>query len=320
MKIAVRILPAFALTGALVGLILVFVPIDRVRQAFRAFDPVWLAPLVGCYALTFPFRAARFRAFGIPLSFPSMLGVVSVYVFAVRVAPLRSGEVALPVIVKRLSGTPLTHGFAAIALSHLSDLAALALATLAALVAAPDVRAAIGPVWTTLVGAGLAAVIAGYFLVPALAGRSASWLARRLRAARPALADRLDGSARTLEEVRAVARRAAGPAALWTALQWVAAVGSFWAAAESVGIDLGLARIVLGSGAAVLAGVVPISGVGSFGAFEGAWAAGFVLVGAPSGAAVASALVMSASTFAFTGLAAGACMLVRLAGRKTRAP
>jgi uncharacterized protein (TIRG00374 family) len=315
-KLVLRIALALALTGILVGAVLLLVPVDRVREALRAFAPLWLLPLAACYALTFVLRAARFRALGIPLPFGAMLGVVSVYLFLVRVTPLRSGEVALPVIVKRLCGTSLTHGFTAVALSHLSDLAALAFATLVALCAAPDVRAAIGPLWTVLIGLGLAAVVAAYFVLPAAAGRAAARLARRFRTRRPSLAERLERMAGTLGEVRRLSRVAAGPVWLWTALQWVAAAGTFWAAAASVGIDIGLARVVLGSAASVLAGVLPVSGIGSFGAFEGAWAAGFVLVGVPSGAAVASALIMSAATFVLAGIAAGLSVGVGL--RKQR--
>ena len=316
MKAALRILLGLALTGLLVAAIVLYVPVSRVREALASFDPVWLVPLVACYGLTFAFRAARFRALGIPLSWPAMFGVVSVYLFLVRVTPLRSGEVALPVIVKRLCGTSLTHGFTAVALSHLSDLTALALTTLIALFGAPDVREMIGPVWTTVIGLGLCAVIAGYFLLPAVGARVASALAKRLRTSRPTLAERLERMSRTMDEARIVARRAAGPVWFWTVLQWLAAVGSFWAAARSVGIDVGLARIVLGSAASILAGVLPVSGIGNFGAFEGAWAAGFVLVGVPSGAAVASALIMSAATFVFAGIAAGLSVGVGLRSQR----
>jgi len=322
MRTPLRIALGIALTAALVAIIVAFVPVERVREALRSFDPVWLAPLVACYALTFACRAARFRALGIPLGFGAMYGVVSAYQFLVRVLPLRSGEAALPVLVKRLCGASLAHGFAAIALSHLLDLAALALAALLALLAAPDVRATIGPVWTTLIGVGLVAMVLGYFFLPATAGAVASRLARRLRAKRPGAADRLDGIAHTLGEIRSISHRVAGLAAVWTALAWVAAVGTFWSAAESIGITVGPARVVLGSAAAVLAGVLPVSGVGTFGAFEGAWAGGFVLVGVPSGPAVASALVMSAATFLYAGAAAGAFAWIRLrAGRgETAAP
>jgi len=311
-KLARRIALATVLTGLLVGAIVLFVPVSRVRDALTLFDPLWLLPLVACFLLTFVCRAARFRALGIPLSLPTMTGVVSVYLFLVRVTPLRSGELALPVVVKRLCGTSLTHGFTAVALSHLSDLTALAVTTLIALLGAPDVRAAIGPLGTALIGLGLGAVIAGYFFLPGLGARLAALLARRMRSPRPALAERLERMSRTMDDARVVARRAAGPVCFWTVLQWAAAVGSFWAAARSVGIDVGLARIVLGSAASVLAGVLPVSGIGSFGAFEGAWAAGFVLVGVPSGAAVASALIMSAATFVTAGIAAGIAVAVGL--------
>ncbi len=319
MRTALRIALGLALTGLLVAAILYFVPLERVRDALASFHPLWLLPLVVCFGLTFAVRAARFRALGIPLPFGSMFGVVAVYLFLVRVTPLRSGEVALPVIVKRLCGTSLTHGFTAVALSHLSDLSALAVATLLALLAAPDVRAAIGPPWTALIGAGLCVVVAGYFFLPALGARIAAALARRQRTRRPALAERLERMSRTMEEVRVVARRAAGPVWFWTVLQWVVALGSFWAAARSVDIDIGPARLVLGSAASILAGVLPVSGIGNFGAFEGAWAAGFVLVGVPSGPAVASALILSAATFVVAGITAGIAVAVGLRRRGQQA-
>lgn len=307
---AARIAVGLAVTGAIVAAILTVVPLRRIGAAFGAFDPIWLVPLSACYLATFAVRAARFQALGIPIPMPALFGVVSVYQFLVRVMPFRSGEAAFPVLARRVAGVRLTRGVAAVALSHLLDLAALAVAMLGSLLAAPDIRETLGPAWTALAIGGLGAAAATYFVFPPLAIVLADRLSGAFASRRQVLAERLRGASETLGQVRAISRRSVGRSAALTALGWIAALASFRCAAAAVGIAIDLPHLVLGAAAAVLAGVLPIGGVGNFGTFEGAWAAGFVLAGIDSGAAVASALVMSATTFLIAGAAAGTYLLV----------
>jgi uncharacterized membrane protein YbhN (UPF0104 family) len=312
---ALRVLLALAVTAALAGLIAWAVPFGDVLDALERFDPLWLPALLGSYALTFPCRAARFRALGVPLGLVDLTAVATIHQFMNRVLPVRAGELAFPVLVRRLCGTSLVEGVALVALGHLLDLALIAVAFLAGLLAVPQARAAVGPVGTALVAAALPAMVAGYLLLPSLGSRLARALAARWRERRPRWSTRLEHAAETLAAVRTVSRRAFFSALVWTILLWLTTFGACWATMVAMAVPVEPASVVVGSTAAVLASVVPIGGIGSFGTLEGGWAAGFVLVGVAPAAAVASALVLSGTTFAFTLVAAGGAWL-RLRGRK----
>ncbi|MBN1770363.1 MAG: flippase-like domain-containing protein [Deltaproteobacteria bacterium] len=312
-----RVLLAVAVTTALAALIVWAVPFGEVLEALERFDPAWLPALLGSYALTFPCRAARFRALGVPLGRTDLTAVATIHQFMNRVLPVRAGELAFPVLVKRLCGTSLVEGVALIALGHLLDLALIAVAFLAGLLALPQTRAAVGPVGTTLVAAALPAMLAGYLLLPSLGSRLARTLAARWRARRPRWSAKLERAAETLAAVRAVSRRAFASAAVWTLMLWLTTFVSCWATMAAMRVPVEPAAVVVGSTAAILASVVPIGGIGSFGTLEGGWAAGFVLVGVAPADAVASALVLSGTTFAFTMVAAGVSWL-RLRGASRR--
>ena len=316
---ALRIAASVAVTGGLAALIALAVPYGEVADAFATLDPSWLVPLLAAYALTFPCRAARFRSLGVPLSLPTLTGVSSIHQLMNRLLPLRTGEFAFPMLVRRLCGKSLVEGLALVGLCHLLDLSAVVVSFLGALLAVPRAREAIGPVGTALIAAALPALIAGYMLLPGLGSRLARRLGERLAPRHPRAAERLARAADTLEAVRTLARRGFFAAVGWTAIQWVATFAAFWSTLAAMGIDLGPAEVVAGSTAAVIAAVLPIGGIGSFGTLEGGWAAGFVLVGVPRGPAVASALVVSGASFAFVLLLAGISWAV-LSRRHSPAP
>lgn len=311
-----RVLLAAAITAALAALIAWAVPFGEVWRAFESFDPAWLPALLGSYALTFPCRAARFRALGVPLGLGDLTAVATIHQFMNRVLPVRAGELAFPVLVRRLCGTSFVEGVALVALGHLLDLALIAVAFLAGLLALPQAREAVGPVGTALVAAALPALIAGYLLLPSLGSRLARRLAQRWRGSRPRWSARLDHAAETLAAVRTVSRRAFGAATAWTLMLWLATFVSCWATMAALEVPVEPAAVVVGSTAAILASVIPIGGIGSFGTLEGGWAAGFVLVGVAPPQAVASALVLSGATFALVLAGAGLAWLRLGAARR----
>jgi uncharacterized membrane protein YbhN (UPF0104 family) len=312
-----RLVLGAAITAALAGLIAAALPSGDVAAAMRSVDPLWFGPLAGAYALTFVFRAARFRALGLRLPLVPLTGVATIHQFMNRILPLRAGELALPVLARRLCGTSMTEGLALVALGHLLDLAFIALAFLAALLAVPGARAAIGPAGTALVAAAIPVLLAAYLALPSAGSAAARRIAERLAPAHPRAAEGFARAARTLADLRSVSRTAFLAAAFWTALQWAATFALFWAAVAAVGIDAGPAEVVLGSTAAVLAAVLPIGGIGTFGTLEGGWAAGFILVGVAEGPAWASAFVMSGTTF-LVALAGSAVAWAALRGRRPR--
>jgi hypothetical protein len=301
---AFRIAAALLITAGLSAAILWWVPIGEVAAALAAMSPAWLGPMALVYAVSYPCRAARFRNLGAAVPIGPMTGVVAVHQFMNRVMPFRTGELAFPVLARRLTGASMLHGVSLVLLTRLLDLGMLALLFLGALLCSEPARERIGPwgFWGVLLLA--AATFAGFPAFPWVGGRVARALARRLRARRPAWADRVESEGRMLDDLRGTALRGFLAATGWTALIWLATFALFWMSLRSVGLSLHPADVVLGSSVAVIAAVLPIGGLGSFGTLEAGWAAGFALLGVAAGPALASGLVMSGTSFLFAAVAA----------------
>ena len=251
-----RVAAAAVVTAGLVTLIAFAVPYDEVVDALAAFSPAWLVPLVAAYGLSFVARAARFRALGVGLTIPALVGVSAIHQFFNRVMPLRTGELAFPVLVRRLCGTSLVEGLAVVVLCRLLDLAFVASSFLVALLGVPAARAAVGRTGTVLIAALLPVLLAGYLYLPSLGGRVARRLAARFARPRPGWSGRLERAAEALDGVRRVSRRSFLGAVGWTVLQWTATMIAFWAAVASLGLAIGPAEVVVGSSVAVLAAVL----------------------------------------------------------------
>lgn len=90
----------------------------------------------------------------------------------------------------------------------------------------------------------------------------------------------------------------------WSFYCWGAYFLTFHLILRTFGVDLAFLRTVLGSSAAIVGSVIPISGLGTFGALEGGWTAGFVAFGLEPATAASTAILMSGLTLSFAVLLA----------------
>ena len=278
------------LVGAAVALLLVALVLNVARpaavwQLVRNADPGGIALAAGMAALALVFRGIRLvlllPASGLSLGVGTLVAATAQA--AALFVPARLGEIALPLLLRRVTGCDFTTGVGTLLAVRTLDLAALGTWAGAAILA----------IWgfahPLALLAALRLLIAPLLLPATLA--SAEWIALRILAPRGAAGRRWTRRVRRTHRAvvalrnrpihlaGAVSASLAMWAALW-ALAWflLAAMGYRWEPME----------VVAGSAAASLANLLPFNLVGNLGTLEAGWTAAFVALDVPPEVAAAT--------------------------------
>ena len=287
----------------------------RVAQAKVGF----VALSLGTFCVAYLARALRFAAAGARASLWTLYWVAAVHGALNRIMPFRAGELAYPLLTRRLGAAGFGEGVAQLLVLRILDLFALACLFLVALgLSLVNGQPALGQASWTFVGAAIVLVLVCWIALMQL-GRLLGWgvaLARWLAA--PGKSGVLSGLARRLvpkadQLLDTVAAMTVTQRLLmisWSTLCWVAYFATFHLMLLAASVELPILSTVLGSSAAIVASVLPLSALGTFGALEGGWTAGFVAVGLSAQTAASTALVMSGLTLTFALLLGGVGWLV----------
>jgi uncharacterized membrane protein YbhN (UPF0104 family) len=216
--------------------------------------------------------------------------VVLVRNFTSDLLPARLGTLAYIFVVNARLGVPLVQATSSYTLVFLMDILAIVPLIMAALIL--TIGAGMLPIWPLLgAAAALAALtIALTLLLPPLARRLAHLLRRAAppgaKPWRASLAGRMEQVADEMTRARQAGLY--GPLLTLSVLVRLAKYGALYvflyALLQPLGYtwsDLNPLTVFLGLCAAELAASLPVSGIGAFGAYEGAWAAAFELLGFP---------------------------------------
>jgi uncharacterized protein (TIRG00374 family) len=210
------------------------------------------------------------------------------------------------VYLRAHAAVPAASGTAALLVSRLLDLASLCLCMALATLHLVWTRAEL-PRWLFALAL-LLCLTAGLLMFLSARSdvlvRAASWLARRLGAARSQLGHKL--LARS-EELGEALRRAPEGRVLWIAaaqslLMWLGIFVFYGILARGMGMprDLGLSEYAFGSSLAVLTNLLPINSFAGFGTQEGGWLVGFSLLGIPRDLALSTGLGVHLAQLAST--------------------
>jgi uncharacterized protein (TIRG00374 family) len=236
-------------------------------------------------------RSQRFRVL-LPAdrrpSSVSMLAISAAHNLAAYVLPAKTGEMALVVYLRSLSGVPAAQGLAALLVSRLLDLATLCFCLALAIVVLLATRSQVMPAWFYALALALLAAAALLMLLSArsdLIVRCAAWLARVFGLQRSNLGRRLLSRA---EELSLALRQAPAGRVLWiaagqTLAMWLGIFVFYSLLARGFGLpeELGLADAAFGSSLAVLTNLLPVNSLAGFGTQEGGWVLGFGVLGVP---------------------------------------
>lgn len=289
------------LLGALVLWVHFSVGWSQLLAPWLDFPPAWLALLFALTALSYLLRAVRVYDYSLHLlrgNFPATLRLSVLHNTLNNFLPMRLGELAYPILMRRYFGQGLTAGGVTLLWIRALDLHFLVLVGMAfTVVAGGDPRWA----WLLLPWAAL---------VPAMHwghGRLRDWSAGR------------EGRMhRLLGKVLGHVPDRAGHFYriwLWTALSWVFKFVSY-ASVVLYFADIGLWKAVLGTIGAELSSVLPIHGIAGSGSYELAMAAVLLPLGVDMQTLLKAAVnlhlyLLGANLL----LAAGAFLLPRPVGR-----
>ncbi len=245
-----------------------------IGEALSKLEPATYGLALLLHASIYPLRGLRFRTLlageePAP-SVARLVPVAAAHVLAANVLPAKLGEGALVLHLKRFCGISGWRGLAVLIVSRLQDLAAMTLTLGAACFALG--YTALGSVLV----AGTAALIAVGLRGDRILGVAERLAPRgtRLGAKLVALSEKLR---KALVEVQASRLAVSAPISLAI---WLAIFGFYAILARGLGLEfLSLFEAAFGTGFAIVAGLLPISGFAGFGAQDAGWVVGFGTVG-----------------------------------------
>jgi hypothetical protein len=289
----VRIVASTIFTIAIGYLIYRYVSVDALASAFGRLDPrPAIFGLLAYVALT-SVRALRFVVAGARLPFGAMFRITAVHSALLRVMPLRSGELAYAILLKRHGGGGFTEGIAALLMLRILDMAAILPLAAAILIAWVSGTGS----WRSALAVVAAGIALGVFFFSL--GPITHTVARRLDPEPHRGAVRRIGElARTLAKAYdlSLSRRLALLGLTFVGwalvLLWLHLTASAIDAVST--IEEGLVVGVSG----VTGSALPVSLVGSFGPMEGGFAIGLAAIGHGHSDASAASIVISTLTFA----------------------
>ena len=291
-------------------LYLLFRTIDwpELKKMMVRLDPKLCLGAFGVYMAMYAIRSARFALLVPKASFGTMLSIVAVHNFMLRLMPMRTGEFVYAYLVKRAGATGMTEGLLGVFLVRLLD-ATIVLLFFGTTLAFNQGSYLGDPKLGLIVASVLALVgiLALVFYKHSL--RLAIWTLGAILAAlklnqRPSVVRLFDKLSQATQEFSRLPLRVTLLAIVYTVLAWILNFAMIWMVLAACGAWLSVPRLVLGGTGSIVGSMLPVSAVGNFGALEATWALGFSLVGVPTQVAAGSGIVFSVITLGFAALVA----------------
>lgn len=307
-----RLALALLLTVIVVGLLMAFTDLsagaamEDSAEAAARLSPLGVVLAFLLYGLSYVGRGVRL-ALLLPGSakVPLLVSISARHNLLNLVLPLRSGEASLPLMLRAEAGRSLAEGTAALVVARVLDLLSVATWMLVGLALVHRDADDDLPLRAGLILAGL--LLALGLLRPV--GRAVA----RLLAGRKGRLGSFAG--------RAAGHLAAQPrgvlllAGLVSLLTWLLTYGSCYVLLHDMGgaghpvteslAAVGFPASLVGSSMLHLAGILPINTLAGIGPWEAGWTAGYLLVGVPEDAALASAVVSHGAILLFVSVLGG---------------
>lgn len=309
----IRLVLSLVAAAVLLGIVLWLADFEELSRRLRGADPLMIFAALLSYLGTYLARARRFAAVGAKASTLVLVAIVTIHGALNRLMPLRTGELSYPMLARKVGAAGLGEGLVQLLMLRIMDLLTVAMLFLLAfslnmllgvaglgessdafLIAAGAIFALCLVIlarlsWMLRFGLGVARKV--FSLLGATIREKSQRIIDRAEAAVDAVTDLKPG-----QRLRII---------FWSIACWSCFFLTFYFILVALQVDLPFLTTVLGSSAAIVGSTVPVSGLGTFGALEGGWTAGFVAVGLPSATAASTALVMSGLTLLFALILAG---------------
>ncbi len=226
------------------------------------------------YILTYLLRAWRWRVLvGLPLPFISLFHIVCLHTLANNLFPFRTGELTFPYFLRRFHHVELSSSLSSLLLARVSDMLALGLFFITALIA-------IGlPKGKSLFPLVVLLLMALLLLSPGILARLLSILAplppfKKYGASVEALSQELRGQWKGKRAIKANLLSLS----IW-GIKFLAFLLLIEEMTRTVGFPLTYWKVILGTSASELTTVLPIHSIGGIGTYEAGWTGAFILMG-----------------------------------------
>lgn len=234
----------------------------QLKDALLKVHIVWVMAGLGCYSVNYGLRAMRLQLLtqGRIRWWPEGLYASCVHGFSAYMLPFRSGELALPLVLRNLIGLNLIKGSRVLLRARLLDIHTLGLwVIIVALLTDISLPTAIRVGWLMVGG--------GMLVAPAVIKR----LAVAGSVTRISFVKKLSG----LMDLEPMNAREW----LISLMIWFAVAGVIFCAAQAVGLDIDLKNVWLLITLQLPLQLIPVQGIANAGNHEGGWVAGLMMLG-----------------------------------------
>ncbi|WP_250125042.1 lysylphosphatidylglycerol synthase transmembrane domain-containing protein [Chroococcidiopsis sp. CCMEE 29] len=292
-------------TLLLVGIFFSTVELSGVLIAASKVGWLGLLQIFFLVAVTQLIRAVRFfelLSLRINIQYSLVLQITCIYQFLNHILPIRSGELSLPILLKRYSNCTYSSSVAFLVLTRLYDV--LALAIIVFLAAAVLIyRGVIEPFWLfVFISALLLAMLLISLLILCVRTRNPRQRQNAINnlaiAKVPLFLKQLFFNFKTFgsnlyhefliyKGILLHLRLLSYSVSIWLALFLL-----FWRVLQLVGFYVSFSEVVLGSSLANLTQLLPINTLGNIGTLEAGWVLGFTMLGFDSYKTLTAGIVM----------------------------
>lgn len=277
------------------AVLFLFVDVSSIMAALRnvSFLSIFLGFML--YVIGTVCRAYRFFILTPCLSGSSgstLFSITSIHTFFNNILPLRSGEAALPILLKQCCKTPITSSIALLVLARLFDLVAILLimvlsAAMTVEFADPFLRSVIVTV-IILVFIIMAVLVLFLSSSSRVLGTLSSWAKKLFPTSKAVwfLLRKLNELVKAISILKV--KHYVVKALALSILIWVSTYAAAYVVVTDMGLHLPFLVVMLGFALSTLASALPVHGIAGFGTLEVGWAIIFVALGAARETAISS--------------------------------
>jgi uncharacterized protein (TIRG00374 family) len=288
-------------------------------------DPFWaLLGTVG-YLFALLFRALRYKwlIHSKDISLSELFRISVLYHLSLMILPSKLGELSYPYLLNKISGMSITEGMASLIASRVYDFIIFLMIFLFASIEFQSFFK-IDLFFIILISAfliGLTLLLFFYMscllrLFSNFMGRISHWTGTSDRKSFQWIQKKIHEIAEDFSAINA--RKTFFPVTVVSLVSWITIFWMFYAFIRGFGIEIPILKVIFGSAIAVIANVLPISGIGNWGTLEAGWAAGFLMVGLSKEKAIATGFGVHIVGFVICAVLGIFCWLTLKSPRKEK--
>jgi len=290
-----RILFSILVTVVIIVILFTQISLKDLSTLLKNIDPFWAILGTGVYLIGLLARAFRFKwlihSREIPLL--ELFKISILYHLSLMVLPSKLGELSYPYLLNKSSRMSITEGMASLIASRVYDFFTFVIIFLFAAMGFQSFFR-INLFFIILFSAILIGLILLLFFhmgnilkyFSKAVGSISRWIGLENSPSLQWIQRKIHETAEDFYAIKA--KKTYFPVTAATLISWMMIFGMFYAYLRGFGIEVPFLKVIFGSAIAVIANVLPISGIGNWGTLEVGWAAGFLIVGLTKERAIAS--------------------------------